>query len=278
VGQQTRLADIYPDDAWLFLRCIFQIAYSLVRAMSRGKLKPKITDISRTPPTKEELKALHDALATELHPVTAAILSAVLVEHELEVELRRCLKCSDDAWEELVSDIGPFRDFHAKIMMGRALRMYDDGMRLNFNIVRNIRNQFAHSKRLVDFKNELIIKELKKAKPVPGEHKYFHFVTHNESGPQYAYISLCMLLVVSLMRRGTKAKQAQTRRIKRQVLKSSPWAKGLWNALIPPLGGPGLPPLFPPASRNGDPKSEAPQGPLGETLKKLTNNDRTSDK
>jgi hypothetical protein len=120
--------------------------------VSRGKPKPKISDISRTPPTREELDALAASLESdELHPITAAILGAVLVEHELENELRRRLRCNDDTWGELLSDIGPLRTFHSKIVMGCALRMYNDDVRFDLNIVRNIRNQFAHSKKLVSF-------------------------------------------------------------------------------------------------------------------------------
>jgi hypothetical protein len=228
--------------------------------MSKGKPKPKISDISRIAPTEEELKALQESLGTELHPVSAAILGAGLVEHELEVALRRRLKCSDDTWNELVSDIGPLRAFHSKITMAWALRMYSDDMRHNFHIVRNIRNQFAHSKKLVDFKNELIVKEMTKAKPVPGERKNFHHVTDNESGTQYGYISLCMLLVIALMRHGTKATQAQTRRIRRKVLKTSPWARSIWDQLLPPANALKLPPLSSLGRRNGDPMSVTPLG------------------
>jgi hypothetical protein len=122
--------------------------------MSRGKKKPRISDISRTPPTKEELKALHNILDESfgsLHPVAAAILGSAIVEHELEAELRRRLKCTDEIWNELTSDIGPLRSFHTQIAMGRALRLYGDDVRFDLDLVRNIRNQFAHAKKAGNF-------------------------------------------------------------------------------------------------------------------------------
>ena len=238
-----------------------------------------ISDISRTPPTLEELEALTHYLGKdELHPITAAILGAVLVEHELENQLRRRLKCSDDAWSELLSDIGPLRTFHSKIAMGRALRMYNDDVRFDLNIVRNVRNQFAHSKKLISFDNTLITKEVSGAKHIPGERKNFGYVTNNNYGKQYGYISLCMLLTVFLMRLGTKASQAKERYYKKRIAKLSPWSQGLWNLLVPPIDAQKLPHLSPLVNQSGDPKSEAPKGLLSALLEKQSKSDDSTDK
>lgn len=247
--------------------------------MSRGKPKPKISDISRTPPTREELDALAASLESdELHPITAAILGAVLVEHELENELRRRLRCNDDTWGELLSDIGPLRTFHSKIVMGCALRMYNDDVRFDLNIVRNIRNQFAHSKKLVSFDNTLIAKEVRGAKHIPGARKNFDYVINNRHGAQYGYISLCMLLTVFLVRLGARAAQAKTRYHKKRIAKLSPWSQGLWNLLVPPIDAQKLPHLSSLVNQSADSKSEAPKGLLSEFLEKHSTSDDSADK
>jgi hypothetical protein len=247
--------------------------------VSRGKPKPKISDISRTPPTREELEALTNYLGKdELHPITVAILGAVLVEHELDNQLRRRLKCSDDAWNELLSDVGPLRNFHSKIVMGRALRMYDDDVRFNLNIVRNIRNQFAHSKKLISFDNVLIAKEVGGAKHIPRERKHFDYVINNRYGTQYGYKSLCMLLTVFLMRLGTRSAEAKTRYYQKRAAKLSPWSLGLWNILVPPIDVQKLPHLSSLVTQSGDPKSEAPKGLLSALLEKRSKSGDSTDK
>jgi hypothetical protein len=181
----------------------------------RRKRKPQIHDLSRAPPTEGELDALLPALATDLHPVTAAILGAAIVEHYLEIELRRRLPRKDDAtWAALLADNGPLNTFAAKITLGHALKLYDADMRDNLNIVRTIRNQFAHSKKLLPFDHYLIDQHIKKSKPIPGLRKSFSsFVQQNKHGTQFAYISLCMLLGNAFLRKGRMSVEARARRM-----------------------------------------------------------------
>jgi hypothetical protein len=55
-------------------------------------------------------------------PVATAILGGVMVEHELEVLLRRrFLRNDDKVWKELIGDHGPMSSFSAKILMGSVL-------------------------------------------------------------------------------------------------------------------------------------------------------------
>jgi hypothetical protein len=242
--------------------------------VSRGKPKPKISDISRTPPTREEYDALADALDQGGHqPVTAAILGAVLVEHQLDIVLQTRLKCGDELWKELISDIGPLRGFHAKILLGRVLRAYNEDLRFNLDIVRNIRNQFAHSKKLVSFDNPLVIREVNKAKQIPGERKHFRYVNANRFGTQYAYISLCMLLTTFLLRSQTKLFQAKTRYYKKRVAKNSAVIERLLKVLAPPTDAQKLPQLSSLPTPTADPMLLAPRGSPSVLLQSLAKDD-----
>jgi DNA-binding MltR family transcriptional regulator len=69
----------------------------------------------------------------------------------------------DETWTMLVADSGPLRSFYTKIAMGYALGIYDKNIRSDLNIVRTIRNAFAHSKKLIQFDHPAVVAELRKA-------------------------------------------------------------------------------------------------------------------
>ena len=77
-------------------------------------------------------------------------LGAVFVEHELEQIIHNRLSKIDMAtWSGLLQDNGPLATFNQKILLGFALGIYDKQTRENLKIISNIRNAFAHSKRLI---------------------------------------------------------------------------------------------------------------------------------
>jgi hypothetical protein len=231
---------------------------------NRGKRKPRISDLSRALPSSEELSALVKLMDTgKLHPITAAILGAGLVEHELEVQLRRrFLRNDDTTWSELTGDQGPLGSLFAKIATGYAFRLFGEELRTNLDIVRVIRNQFAHSKKPFDFSHPLIIKELGKTREIAGFRKDFRsWVRHNAHGPQSAYLSLCVLLACALTRKGTESALARIRRLKRKTTKFRTLASVLTATSSQPNALKSNPQSFP-RGQSGDPTSEAPRGLL----------------
>lgn len=114
------------------------------------------------------------ALDIKAPAISTAILGAVLVEHELEVSLRRRLsRKDDDTWGEMLAEGGPFSTFARKIKSGYAMRVYDDAFEANLNIIRTVRNTFAHSKRLIEFDHPLVAAELKKIAVPSFRKKHF---------------------------------------------------------------------------------------------------------
>jgi DNA-binding MltR family transcriptional regulator len=63
----------------------------------------------------------------------------------------------------LVADNGPLGSFYSRIAMGYALGIHDNNMRNDLNIVRNIRNAFAHSRKSIQFDHPAVAAELGKA-------------------------------------------------------------------------------------------------------------------
>ena len=125
---------------------------------------PELRDFSRLPPEYDDIIALSDALFRDQQPITTAILGAVMVELHLERLVRSKLKHKDDeTWAMLVADNGPLGSFYSQIAMGYSLGIYDNNMRNDLNIVRNIRNAFAHSKKSIQFDHPAVVAELGKA-------------------------------------------------------------------------------------------------------------------
>ena len=226
-----------------------------MRGGSRGRKKQKLRDLSRAIPTGDEVIELGRSLVNA-HPTAAGILGAVIVEHDIETLLRDRLARNDDQlWLQLTEDNGPPGTMFRKIQLARALRIIDEPTRHNMHIVRNIRNAFAHSKRLLDFSNELIEAELRDIE-IPRYNRRDHQACKTlKYGAKESYLSLCHRLSMHLVKKNIKNLKSST---KRRLSKSqSPFANLLFQT--------------------GDPTSANPVGLLGGLLSGLAkSSDKTS--
>lgn len=183
----------------------------MAESRNRGKVKPKLRDLSKAIPTKEQADALSREVYTA-HPIAAAIIGTAMVEHELDTLLRRKIKPNDDAWNGLTDDNGPLGTFSRKITMGRALDLYDNATEQNLNTIRAIRNAFAHTRILIDFDHELVTKEIKNI-VIQSDHDDWHleFISEVKNGrlnSKDAFGLFCMTLSTSLLRRQTKLSES----------------------------------------------------------------------
>lgn len=233
---------------------------------NRGVKKPKLRDLSQHPLSYPEQIALLNAVDLAAPPIAAAILGAVLAEHELEVSLRQRLpRITDDIWLAMLDEQGPYSTFSRKITAGHALRLYDDAFKSNLDIVRVIRNTFAHSKRLIDFDHPLVAAELNKVAIPRSGKRLFSRIKLLQGKP--AYVALCMVLARQILHRRNQAHAASDRRVEKRNKKRSDTSP-LFRALAP---GFGLVKLEPKdgtksplqsylESHTGDPNPSAPQG------------------
>lgn len=240
---------------------------------NRGVKKPKLRDLSQHPLNYEEQMALLHAVDMSTPPIAAAILGAVLVEHEIENSLREKMpRKSEEVWLSMLDEQGPYSTFARKITAGHALNLYDEPFAVNLNIVRVIRNTFAHSKRLIDFDHPLIAAELKRVvKPKVGGRS---FAKLKELEPKPAYLALCMLLTREILKRRNRAHAASDRKKNRKSKKQAVETSPLYRLLAPGFGLTSLVPKDGPKpplqsfleSQNVDPSLPAPQGLLGGLL------------
>ena len=85
-------------------------------------------------------------------PRGAAVLGGVLVEETLRLLLlSQMVKLSRNEADSLFSPMGPLSSFSAKIAVGYAFRCYGPLTRDDLNTVRDVRNAFAHARRLINF-------------------------------------------------------------------------------------------------------------------------------
>ena len=187
---------------------------------NRGKQKPKLRDIIREYPSLEERSAVTEALLGSGPlgpPIVTAILGAALLDLELEKLIRRRFKRRDDKTWTMMTELGaPLSGLNQKIIAGYALGHYDDVLRENLNIVRNIRNVFAHAKKIVSFDHPLIVAELNKislpARTRSDMHRSLKAAKSLIKTPQACFSVLVFALSSELLKRGNKFTGANLRR------------------------------------------------------------------
>jgi Mannitol repressor len=176
--------------------------------MARSKLR----DLSRLQLERDDFLALTDAFFSVEHPIVRAILGAGIVEQELEQLLRSKLKHKDDeTWGMLIAENGPLNTFSSKIAMGYALGIYDKATYSDLTIVRNIRNAFAHSKKLIQFDHPAVVKELRKATRSALPKKYWKWRA------EAWYVTVCYMLSRKLYRIHVRQLKSARYRLGRKI-------------------------------------------------------------
>jgi len=86
-----------------------------------------------------------------------AIMGTAMVEEALRRAIASALHDDRETSALFHEEGSPFGSFRARIMAGRALGLYDQKTADDLNIVRDVRNQFAHALLKLDFANEHIV-------------------------------------------------------------------------------------------------------------------------
>jgi hypothetical protein len=255
---------------------------------NRGTPRPKLRDLSVHPLTNTEQSALLEAVAATTSPISTAILGAVLVEHELDSALRKRFRITDDkTWEEMVDERGILSSFSRKIMVGYAVRLYGAELRDNLNIIRAIRNAFAHSRRLINFDHPLVVREFQRLKIPKRQRKAWRKLS--AMPPREAYVNLCYSVFIAILKKQTLALRRSSKRYQKKHLITSVFARtlapalglgglqGLGTNMIQRFGLSALPestPLWSPQNRTGGPTPLALSSLLrAATAKPPTNDD-----
>lgn len=209
---------------------------------NRGKKTREKREIVTRELSDEERNAMLDALVTPPLAISYAIIGALTVEQELEVSIKsRLRRISQTEWETILSDKdGPLGTFDRKIKFASYLGILDADMRCNLDIIRNVRNRFAHTKRLISFDHHFIADELAKVKALQGQKRNFARLSSYDVQWRYVFLCLHCIRVMSKKRFGnrTAAHKAWMKRHNQRMMKTSAsygMMGGIFGALAPSL-------------------------------------------
>lgn len=128
-------------------------------------------------------------------------MGSALVENALIPAIVSCLSDADGILGPLFHDEkGPFGSFYARILAGRALSLFDADVAKDLDIIRDIRNQFAHALLKLDFEHPLIAAECKRL----TERDKWQLPKREVSAARIQYENACLSLTVILQRATTR--------------------------------------------------------------------------
>jgi DNA-binding MltR family transcriptional regulator len=128
-----------------------------------SKRGDELRKLIRDVPPPADVKAIFDNLHQESHR-SAALVGASLLDTVLERLIRHSLKRKDtDLNNQLFQQRGPLGDFYSKIIVASAFGVISPKLAHDLNIVRNVRNVFAHATTRLSFDTPEIAKEIKRS-------------------------------------------------------------------------------------------------------------------
>jgi hypothetical protein len=105
-----------------------------------------------------------------------ALMSAAFLEVELENELKHLLVKNSKIIDKIFEFNGPLGNFSSKISMAFALGLINRNTLNELDLIRKIRNKFAHEHQPISFDNETLVPLIKKM----NQNVYVEFSTHRE--------------------------------------------------------------------------------------------------
>jgi hypothetical protein len=167
--------------------------------------------LSRREPSDDEF----DASLAEFqsaHDRIAAIMGAALVENTLVDAIKVCLDDDSNTSQLFYEDKSPFGTFYARIVAAKGFALISERLAEDLHIIRNIRNQFAHSVLCLDFKNEHIAAECEKLKRYPN----WPELRRKRTRSRRYYQNACYTLTVYLLKQVNRKLAEETAELERK--------------------------------------------------------------
>lgn len=112
-------------------------------------------------PSEEELEALFQSMQRD-GPRGCAVVASAMVEDVLNgAILDRCVSLNKDEHSRLFEASGPLSTFSSKIAIAYAFGIIGPKTRHDLNLLREIRNAFAHAMRSITFDTKEVVDMLK---------------------------------------------------------------------------------------------------------------------
>jgi hypothetical protein len=144
---------------------------------------------------KETARHIGEILAETLNASDriAAISCAALLDDILGSAIeRRFVRLGKD-WQDRIfgNPAAPLSSFHSKIVIGYVMGVFGPSTRADLDIIRSVRNDFAHSAPSLSFDDKRISDKCYKIKPrqsVLGTEPKVQFIVSGEDSPRSRYI------------------------------------------------------------------------------------------
>jgi Mannitol repressor len=145
-------------------------------------------------PTEEELELVTKESIHSESDRAMALMNSSLVESALQVFIRNNLvPMGAEERESLFERDGPLSSFSKLIRVSFAFGVIDEEMKRNFNIVRELRNAFAHSRTFVTFETPAIANACAQLSPW---FTHFEDTPHDKDHPRTKYLGTSTRLSV----------------------------------------------------------------------------------
>ncbi len=183
--------------------------------MSRGRKKRTLRDLNIEGPTSEEIGLIF----TEIGGSTdrnAAILACSSVEWRLgQLIIKKLPNVTAESSRKLFDLNGLLSTLYTANQLGLALGLYDKVISNNLDIIRRVRNSFAHAPKPITFRTAEVSKECQKL--IIGKVKEFVpiFYEHGIGGsvtPRFQFVNACVELFFLFTRQLIRLNQNEIRR------------------------------------------------------------------
>jgi hypothetical protein len=161
--------------------------------------EPSLRDLGKLPPSDDELGETWAEIERQSHRASA-VLAGALVEAALQFALyTHFVFLSKLEMEGLFDYPAPLASFDAKIRIAYAIGLYGPVVRHDLDIVRKVRNGFAHAQRPLTFETPQIAREVAKGRYLPLIRDELpqlvaDRIQHHDSHYRTAYATLAFVL------------------------------------------------------------------------------------
>lgn len=207
--------------------------------MARGVGKQSLRDLTRQFPSVDDQKRFREAINAKSDLVTA-IVQAIEIDYILEqLIVSKLVRRDEETIEILCKENGALSTFFSKIGVAYAFGIIDKEKMDYINVVRRIRNAFAHSRKDISFATPAIREELHSLKMPRDKNSDLHHtidVIKGLTAPdgkiaskpdvsaltgRAAYVILCMTIVNDLLRHQAAIYEAFRRMLRDRAGESS---------------------------------------------------------
>ncbi len=172
-----------------------------------------LQDLLLRSPNKKELRELYHEINTGTDR-SAVIVTGIFVENALrEAITARLHRLTKKQLSQLFEGTAPLTSFSSKIRIGYALGVFENQARDNLDLIRRIRNAFAHARRPISFRSHQVIalsNSMSHAAIWKKNPTLINKPPHEQAKGVYSYTA--MLLYVALKVAAKKDKRRKVRK------------------------------------------------------------------